>query len=266
MKAVIVIPSRYGSTRFPGKPMAEIAGHSMIKRVWSIAKSVEGVDEVFIATDDDRILGHAESFGAKAVMTSEKCRNGTERVYEAVLNLGIDPDIVLNLQGDAILTPPWILQPVVDTLKEDLSVRIATPAVRLNRERYDNLVKSKAGGQPGGTLVTFDKNLRALYFSKNIIPFLRNMDAYRAAPLPVYSHIGMYGYRLETLKEYLSLVPSVLEQAEQLEQLRALENGIPIRIVVVDYKGRTHWSVDSPDDVPIVENIIRQEGELVQLK
>ncbi len=266
MKSIIVIPCRHGSTRFPGKPMAEIAGHSMIKRVWSVAKAVEGVNEVFVATDDDRIYRHAESFGAKAVMTSDNCRNGTERVYETVLNLGIEPEFVINLQGDAVLTPPWIIQPIVDLLKKDQSVQIATPAVQLNWERYDALVKSKAGGKPGGTLVTFDRNFKALYFSKNIIPFLRNKEDLASTFPPVYSHIGLYGYRFDSLKKYLSFMPSTLEQAEQLEQLRALENDIPIRIIIVDYRGRTHWSVDSPDDVPIVENIIKNEGELVQLK
>ncbi len=248
MKSVVIIPARYGSTRFPGKPMANIKGLSLLNRVWRIAKAANNVDEVYIATDDKRIFDHAQSFGAKAVMTSESCPNGSFRVMEAVDELKIKPELVINLQGDAVLTPPWIIEAVISELKNNKDVKIATPAVRLSKD-------SKAGG----TLVVFDLKKDALYFSRARIPFNRDKDASSEG---LYRHIGIYGYKLEALRQYVSLKPTPLEEAEKLEQLRALENGMKIRVVEVEYKGRSHWAVDRPEDVNIVEDIINKEGEL----
>lgn len=279
--SIIVIPARYGSSRFPGKPLALIKGVSLLERTWRIARSASP-DRVLIATDDDRIEEAATRFGAEVVRTSEHCSNGTERVYEAVerSNIGTasnagnvclggpssgshhieDDDIIINLQGDAVLTPPWILKDIIDAMKANPSVRIATPATKLTMPQYNDLVEQKKKGIVGGTLVVFDKNLNALYFSKAPIPFVRSTPS--DVDLPLYRHVGLYAYRYSALKEYLTLPPSPLEQLEGLEQLRALENGLSIRIVVVDYKGRTHWSVDSPEDVERVEQIIVSQGEL----
>lgn len=260
MKTVIVIPARYGSTRFPGKPLKPVKGKSLLERTINIAKAVQHVEDVFVATDDDRIATHAKELGAKAVMTSEKCENGTERVWEAIQNIGYKPDAIINLQGDAVLTPPWIIQSVVDALMSDPSVQLATPATQLTWEQYDKLADSKANGAAGGTTVTFDVNFNALYFSKSLIPYLRD----KSQPLPpVFRHIGLYGYRYDCLQRYLQLKPTPLESSEKLEQLRALENGIPIKVVLVDYKGRSHWAIDSPEDVIVAESIIEKEGELV---
>src|SRR5690606_27087263 len=140
------------------------------------------------------------------------------------------------------------------------SIVLATPATRLDWKRYDEFVQSKSGGRVSGTLTVFDKNRNALYFSKGMIPFVRDRSV---AEPPIYRHIGLYCYRYETLARYVELEPSPLEQIEKLEQLRALENGIPIRVVPVDYRGRTHWSIDNPEDVAIAEQIIAREGELV---
>ncbi len=260
MDIAIVIPARYGSRRFPGKPLARIGGRSLLNRTWSIARAVDGVSGVYIATEDERIVHHAESFGATAIMTPETCRNGTERVWEAVKTLPRPPDAVLNLQGDAVLTPPWVLQALVDGLRADPSVRLITPAVQCSWQQYEEIRASKVESPTSGTLVTFDKNRNALYFSKAIIPYMRIRDM--AVP-PVYRHIGIYGYRRDALEELVALDPTPLEVAEQLEQLRALENGIPIRVAVVDYRGRTHWSVDAPEDIAMVERLIAREGELV---
>ena len=134
---------------------------------------------------------------------------------------------------------------------------LTTLATKINNEQYELMRQSKKDGAVGGTTVVFDLQQRALYFSKTIIPFMRNPEVHAAA----YRHIGLYGYRFATLKKYLSLAPTPLEQTEGLEQLRALENGIPIRVVIVDYQGRTHWAVDSPEDVKTVEAIIAKEGE-----
>ena len=144
---------------------------------------------------------------------------------------------------------------------QTLQIGLGTTATTLTFEQYETLKSKKAGGQVGGTLVTFDLNNNALYFSKAMIPFLRDKGD---GQIPAYRHIGLYAYRMATLEHYLTLAPTPLEQAEKLEQLRALENGIPIKVVVVDYKGRTHWAVDSPDDVIVVESIIEKEGELIE--
>lgn len=258
MKSAIVIPARYGSSRFPGKPLALINGMPMIERTWRIA-SQAAADMLIVATDDDRIEDLAQGFGAQVVRTSHDCSNGTERVFEALSLTGATPDIVLNLQGDAVLTPPWVLTDLIRAMQADSSVRLATPATKLTLEQYHELANQKAKGVVGGTLVVFDKNFNALYFSKSPIPFLRPTTSEEA---PLYRHIGLYAYTYEMLQQYLILPPGKLEKVEGLEQLRALENGIPIRVVIVDYKGRTHWSVDSPDDVQKVEAIIKSEGEL----
>lgn len=193
-------------------------------------------------------------------MTSESCRNGSERVHEAIQNLGISPRIVVNMQGDAVLMPPWVIGALVESMQKDSTIQIATPAVRLSKEQYASLSATKAAGITSGTTVTFSKSGDALYFSKGIIPFARSLPD--GAP-PVFQHIGVYAYTSESLKRYISLPMGMFEEVEQLEQLRALENGIPIRVVQVSFKGRTMWSVDNPQDVARVESIIDAEGELV---
>lgn len=258
MKTTIIIPARYGSTRFPGKPLHAICGVSMIERVWRLAKAVEGVHSVVVATDDDRIQKHVEAFGGTAVMTPEDCANGTERVYAAAQSLEESPDILINLQGDAPLTPPWVIQPVVDAFK-DKDVQVATPAVQLDYTTTDKINAAKQAGEVGGTTVVTDKNNQALYFSKAVLPFLRE----RPATCPVWKHIGIYGYRMNALKDYMALPSCELEEVEGLEQLRYLYNGIPIQVVEADYKNRTPWSVDSPEDAERVAQIIEEEGELV---
>jgi 3-deoxy-manno-octulosonate cytidylyltransferase (CMP-KDO synthetase) len=258
---VIVIPARQGSQRFPGKPLAPICGKTLLLRTWNIAKAVQGVDQVLIATDDEGIRKYAEEeMGAEVVLTRPECRNGSERVFEAVQKLRIRPEFVINLQGDAVLTPPWVIQSVVDKIQKDSTIQIATPATHLSRAQYEQFLGSKANGRTSGTLVVFDRKSQALYFSKNIIP---NVREWKSEAAPLYRHIGLYAYRFAALQSYVAMDPSPLEEAEGLEQLRALENGIPIRIVQVDYRGRTHWSVDNPEDVGVVEKIIGLEGELV---
>lgn len=261
MSAVIVIPARKGSTRFPNKPMAPILGRSLLQRTWLIAKAVKRVDEVFIATDDNDIKQHAERFGAKVLLTRPDCQNGTERVFDAIKQLPSKPEIAVNLQGDAVLTPPWVIQAVVDAMQADASIPLATPATRLDWKRYDEFVQSKSGGRASGTLVVFDLKKNALYFSKGLIPFVRERNTEEP---PIYRHIGLYCYRYQALEKYVALKPTPLEEIEKLEQLRALENGIPIRVVPVDYRGRTHWSIDNPEDIKIAEEIIGREGELLE--
>lgn len=260
MKIAIVIPARYGSKRLPGKPMVTVAGVSLLERVWRIARAVQGTSGVFVATDDPRVAGHAASFGAEAVMTPSDVATGTDRVRAALHLMADKPDAVINLQGDAVLTPPWVVQALVDEFLADPDVGMVTAAVRCSWRQLAELQELKSHSPTSGTTVTIDKFGRALYFSKQVIPYLRTQTF--ETP-PVHRHIGIYGYSAEVLDRLATLEQTPLEIAEQLEQLRALENGIPIKVALVDYKGRTHGSVDTPEDIPVVEEIIGREGELV---
>jgi len=263
MKAVCIIPARFDSGRFPGKPLAIIAGRTLLNRVWAIAKSVEQLDEVYVATDDERIKSHAEDFGAEVLMTSKDCKNGSERVYQAAISLSQKPDVVINFQGDAVLTPPWILSDLITAMRQDSNVLFATPATPVSLEEYDVKVKefkSEEHLKAAGTYVVFDREQNALYFSKMLLPFVRSRDA---SHLPIYKHIGQYGYRLDALREYVSLEPGKLEEVEGLEQLRLLESGKKIKVILTDYRGRTPCSIDNPEDISIAEEIIAREGELV---
>jgi 3-deoxy-manno-octulosonate cytidylyltransferase (CMP-KDO synthetase) len=258
MTAAIIIPARYASSRFPGKPLCQIAGVSMLERVWRIAKSVHQATRIVVATDDERILSHAKSFGAEAIMTSPECSNGTERVHDAVRRGAIAEDIVLNLQGDAPLTPPWVLEAMIDEMIIDTVPDIVTPAVRLAGPTLEEFREQKKQTPASGTTVVFDLHRNALYFSKAVIPYMR-----KAGHTAIYRHIGLYGYRKAALSRYVALAPTPLEQTEGLEQLRALENGMRVRVAIVDYRGRTHCSIDSPEDVTFAEKIVAREGELV---
>ncbi|MGO8953905.1 MAG: 3-deoxy-manno-octulosonate cytidylyltransferase [Rhodomicrobium sp.] len=258
MTAAIVIPARYASSRFPGKPLHPVAGVPTLERVWRIAMSVRQATRIVIATDDERILDFARRFDAEAIMTSPDCTNGTERVHDAVCRAAIAEDIVLNLQGDALLTPPWVLEAMIDEMIADPSPGIVTPAVLLEGPALAEFLTQKKASPASGTTVVFDLKKNALYFSKTVLPYMRT-----AGHTGIYRHIGLYGYRKAALARYVDLAPAPLEQTEGLEQLRALENGMPVRIVIVDYRGRTHWSIDAPEDVAVAERIVAREGELL---
>lgn len=258
-RALIIIPARMASTRFPDKPTALIAGKTMIERVWAIGRAVAGAADVVIATDDERLRQFAMGFGAKVVMTSVDCLTGTDRVAEASAYFP-EASIFFSLQGDAVLTPPWVIGEVLRAMVKDPSVQMATPAVRLKGKALFDFVESKKGGCSSGTAVVFDRKGNALYFSKALIPYDRNDHN---PERPIFRHIGLYGYRRETLLQLSQLPEGVFEKSEKLEQLRALENGISIRVVEVDYRGRTHGSVDRPEDVQFVESVIAREGELL---
>ena len=261
-QALIVIPARMGSTRFPNKPTCRILGYTMIERVYKIAKHVKNASKVIIATDDELLANHVKAFGAEVVMTSSSCQTGTDRVADALHQLTENYDIVFNLQGDAVLTPPHVIEKTLDAMLNDSDIMMATPAVKLEGSALVEFIRKKREGSSSGTCVTFDKNGKALYFSKTLIPHHRDkllpLEAYK-----LHQHIGLYAYKTNTLLQLTQLSQTPLEKIEQLEQLRALENGIAIQVVLVNYEGRTHGSVDNPEDVALVENIIQQEGELV---
>ncbi len=259
-KALIVIPARMGSTRFPGKPKTMIAGRSMIERVWRIAKAVPSAARVLIATDDADLKAFCEAFGAEVSMTSPYCATGTDRVAEAAAPL-TEYDVVLNLQGDAVLTPPFVIEALIAAMYADASVGMATPVVHLKGEALEAFLEKKKAGSATGTTVVFDLNGYAMYFSKTVIPNIR--EKREVAEPPIYRHIGLYAYRPKVLAAFASLPEGRFEKVEKLEHLRALENGIRIKCVDVDMRGRTMASVDSPEDVARVEALITREGELL---
>ncbi len=262
MQNVVVIPSRFASSRLPGKPLVLVHGVSLVQRVQRIAASAVGVDRVVVATDDSRIADHVRAFGGEVVLTSESCRNGSERVLEAVDKLGLAPDVVVNLQGDAVLTPPWVIEALLEAMRDDAAVEVATPCVRMTWDEVDARRESRARGVVGGTTVVRARSGDALYFSKETLPLVR--EEVRTAPCPVFRHIGLYAYRLAALRRYVELEPTELERCEGLEQLRYLEHGMQVRCVEVSYRGRSHASIDNPSDVAKVERILDTEGELIE--
>ncbi|MGE3953819.1 MAG: 3-deoxy-manno-octulosonate cytidylyltransferase [Parachlamydiales bacterium] len=251
---LIVIPARMGSTRFPNKPLAKIKGVAMVERVWRIGRAAGA--QVVVATDDAELAHFAKGFGAEVVMTHPTHKTGSDRAAEVADHFP-DAAVILVLQGDAPLTPPWVVKALLDEMERHPNVEVATPAVRLTGEAKVAFIQSKREGSSTGTTVVFDLNRDALYFSKALLPFSRKGEP------EIFRHIGLYAYRREALLRLTRLPQSPLEKTEGLEQLRALENGIPIRIVEVDYRGRTHGSVDRPEDIATVEEIIEREGELV---
>ncbi len=260
---LIVIPARYKSSRYPGKPLATLTGasgapRSLIERSWRAAMAVKGADRVVVATDDDRIADHARGFGAEVVMTSEDCANGTERCVDAVRVLNASPDIVINLQGDAPLTPPWFVSALIEEMRCG-DAQVSTPVLRCDLQTYTNFVEDRQAGRVGGTTAVFDAHMNALYFSKEVIPFV----GYKLAgdeTVPVFHHVGLYGYTPKALETYMAAESGPLERLEGLEQLRFLENGVPIRCVEVSAEGRVFWELNNPEDVPRIEAALKAEG------
>lgn len=264
MSVLIVIPARYASTRYPGKPLVALTGASgrartLIERSWQAAMSVHGIDRVVVATDDTRIKEAAEAFGAEVVMTSERCGNGTERCAEAHSILGGGYDIVVNLQGDAPLTPHWFVEGLVEGLQAAPNAEIATPVLRCDGAALNGLLEDRKAERVGGTTAVFDAAWHAMYFSKEVVPFTSRI--YEAAEdTPVFHHVGVYAYRPEALAAYSEWPKGPLEQLEGLEQLRFMENGRSVLCVEVRAKGRQFWELNNPQDVPRIEKMIAEMG------
>ena len=264
MSALIVIPARYASTRYPGKPLAELRGasgqsRSLIERSWHAAISVQGVDRVVVATDDERIKAAAEAFGAEVVMTSPDCANGTERCAEAHQVLGGGFEIVVNLQGDAPLTPHWFVEGLVEGLRAAPAAEIATPVLRCDGAALNSLLADRKAGRVGGTTAVFDRDHHALYFSKEVVPFTSQTYADTDAT-PVFHHVGVYAYRPDALAAYPQWPTGPLEQLEGLEQLRFMENGRSVLCVEVEARGRQFWELNNPQDVPKLEAMMAEMG------
>ena len=264
MSVLVVIPARYASSRYPGKPLVPLRGsggvaRSLIERSWLAARAVSGVDRVVVATDDDRIRAAGEGFGAEVVMTSSDCVNGTERCAEAHAALGGGFDIVVNLQGDAPLTPHWFIEDLVAGLRAAPDAGLATPVLRCDGAALNGFLADRKAGRVGGTTAVFGADHGALYFSKEVIPFTsRPYDD--AEETPVFHHVGVYAYRPDALAAYPGWTVGPLEQLEGLEQLRFLENGRKVLCVEVEARGRQFWELNNPEDVPRLERMMAEMG------
>lgn len=236
-----VIPARYASTRLPGKPLIDIGGKSMIQRVYEQCLKCDELDEVVVATDDERILQHVQAFGGKVMLTSAEHQSGTDRCAEVANKLAVKYDVVINIQGDEPFIDPEQISKVIGCFDNE-TVQIASLYKKISREQdaqFPNTVK-----------VVMNHLGNALYFSRSVIPYRRN----QAAEIHYYKHIGLYGYRADVLQQITRLQPSMLEQAESLEQLRWLENGFTITMRETQLET---LSIDTPDDLKLVENYLK---------
>jgi 3-deoxy-manno-octulosonate cytidylyltransferase (CMP-KDO synthetase) len=261
VQTVIFIPARYQSQRYPGKPLAVLEGatgekRTLIERSWMAAKAVSGVDAVFVLTDDARIAEASRAFGADVLMTSSEARNGTERCALGIAALDGTPDVIINLQGDAPLTPPHYVEALIEAMG-DPSVQMATPVLKTDGPHLAKFQADRKAGRVGATTAVFGVSGDALYFSKEIVPFYDNAPA---DAVPVYHHVGCYAYRRAALEQYPEMRMGPLEAREGLEQLRFLEHGVPVRCVEVDARGRAFWELNNPSDIPLIEDIMKREG------
>ncbi len=226
-RVVAVIPARYASTRFPGKPLVDLGGKSMIERIYGAVVKLDGIDEVLVATDDQRIFDAVEAFGGRVIMTSPECPSGTDRVAAAVRD--IEADIIINVQGDQVVMDTKAISLMVEALQAGCPMAtIGVPADEADI------------GDPNSVKVVCARNGDALYFSRCAIPFLRD-----GGNFPFLKHVGLYGFSRAVLERFTQLEPTPLERAESLEQLRALENGISIR--VIEARGEFH-EINTPAD------------------
>jgi 3-deoxy-manno-octulosonate cytidylyltransferase (CMP-KDO synthetase) len=259
----IIIPARYASSRFPAKPLAPLRGatgaaKSLIRRSWECASRIAGSAGIWVTTDDNRIADEVVGFGGQVVMTSPDCRNGTERCADAVERLDDVADIIVNLQGDAPLTPDFVVTGLVEGLVADTEAIMATAAVRCSSTVYDHLIADQAQGRVGGTTVVFNRQGHALYFSKRVLPHIPS--AARDAHASVHLHLGVYAYRREALASYMSMPPSPLEELEGLEQLRFLDGDRPVRIVPFEPIGWDCIELNNPGDTPAIEAVLKARG------
>lgn len=237
---VAVIPSRYQSSRFPGKPLAIIAGKPMIQRVYEQVKKAQSVSRVIVATDDERIYNAVDEFHGEVVMTGT-CRCGTDRVFEAIKNYPCD--VVINVQGDEPLIKPEMIDELISAF-EGNNVAVATLCKEINSSIDIN--------NPNIVKVIRDKDNNAVYFSRYAIPYIRD----KQQDVKYFKHIGIYGYRKDFLKTYIGLSPMPLEKAESLEQLRILEHGYKIQVIETCYDS---IGVDNPEDITRIEEILKSK-------
>ena len=245
MKFTAVIPARYASTRFPGKPLAMLGGKTVIQRVYEQAASV--LSEVYVATDDERILSAVEAFGGRAVMTRADHKSGTDRIEEAVEKTGTQADVIINVQGDEPFIQPSQIKTLM-ALFDDPQTQIGTLG-----KRFDSM---DAVNNPNSPKIVTDHRGFALYFSRSVIPFIRGVESDEwLSHYPFLKHLGVYAYRREVLAEVTRLPQGQLEKAESLEQLRWLENGYRIRVGLTDVET---VGIDTPADLERAEQFLAQ--------
>ena len=251
MKVTAVIPARYASTRFPGKPLAEILGRPMIEHVYRRTVEADNIDRVIVATDDQRIFDAVSAFGGEVMMTSDNHPSGTDRLAEVAA--AIETDLIVNVQGDEPLVAPQMIDEAVHPLLVDATIQMGTLCSRI-----DSIADYLS---PNVVKVVCDSNRRALYFSRAPIPHPRDISVTelsgRLAELGALRHIGLYVYRREFLLRYPHLPKTPLEILESLEQLRAMENGVDLYVGVTEYACH---GVDTPDDLQRVEALMRTES------
>lgn len=244
MKVIAIIPARYASTRFPGKPLATLAGKPVIQHVYEQVKKV--LPEAWVATDDDRIFNAVKLFGGKAVMTRVDHKSGTDRIEEAAEKIGTDADVIINIQGDEPFIQPSQIETICRQFDNE-STQIATlgkPFTSMDAVENTNSPK-----------IVIDNNGFALYFSRSVIPFMRGIDRSQWLDhYPYIKHLGIYAYRREVLQEITKLPQSPLEKAESLEQLRWLQNGYRIRVGITNVET---VGIDTPDDLKRAEDFIK---------
>jgi 3-deoxy-manno-octulosonate cytidylyltransferase (CMP-KDO synthetase) len=262
VKVAALIPARFASTRYPGKPLVELKGAGgrpkpLVQRTFEAAQRVAGLASIHVVTDDARIAAAAQGFGAPVLMTSAECRNGTERCAEALAQLD-EPDLVVNLQGDALLTPAYFIEALIDLMRVD-DADVATPAMRLRSSEVRALLEEESAGRVGGTTVVTNVSGRALYFSKRLIPYVP-ASALEFEMSPVRLHIGVYAYRPAALRAYLRRPPAELEEVEGLEQLRFLAAGIPVAVVEVEPPSFALRELNNPEDVAPIEEALASAG------
>ena len=255
MDFVVIVPARFASSRFPGKPLMRLASPGGVERpliewTWRAAIAAAGPAPVVVATDDARIAEVVTGFGGRAVMTAPELGNGTERCAAALGELGYEPSIVVNFQGDSPLLPAWSIAPLVAALKEG-QADIATPYLTCDAALSGMIMAEHAAGRVGGTCVVTRADGTAAYFSKLPIPHGAG------AGLPLKLHLGLYAYTSEALRAYAALEPSRLELAEGLEQLRFVEAGLPIAMVEIAMPEGGIWEVNNPEDTAPVAALLR---------
>lgn len=240
-----VIPARYASTRFPGKPLIDIQGKSMIQRVYEQARKAHKLTDIVVATDDERIFNHVKSFGGKAVMTLPNHPSGTDRCYEVHKSIGKEFTYVINIQGDE----PFIDPSQIDLLAQLCDGKTELATLMIPVDSHEVLFDT------GEVKITMNNQQEALYFSREVIPHIKGVDKKEwHRHFQYYRHVGLYAYRADILEQITRLMPSDLEKAESLEQLRWLENGFKIKLAVTDFDSHC---IDTPEDVEKVLRLMK---------
>ena len=246
MKTIAIIPARYASTRFPGKPLAILGGKPVIQRVYEQVTTV--LDEAYVATDDERIYNKVQEFGGRVVMTSPNHKSGTDRIEEAVQKIGTDADIIINVQGDEPFIHPSQIEALIKCF-DDPTTQIATLG-----KPFDNDADISLLDNPNSPKIVVDNNSFALYFSRSVIPFIRGVEHNQwLGKYPFLKHLGIYAYRTQVLHEITRLLQSSLELAESLEQLRWLQNGYRIRVGTTNIET---VGIDTPEDLQRAEDYL----------